>query len=70
MSKTEIPENKPIKNTYKNSLNVKLFTSGLNQNKVPSLTFHKIVIDNDLLPKVESLIYDFLKEQTDKTDVN
>lgn len=70
MSTTEIPENKPIKNTYKNSLNVKLFTSGLNQNKVPSLTFHKIVIDNDLLPKVESLIYDFLKEQTDKTDVN
>lgn len=56
------------KKTYKNSLNVKLFTSGLNQNKVPSLTFHKIVIDNNLLPKIETLIHNFLKDETDKKD--
>lgn len=66
---TIISEDSPIKKTYKNSLNVKLFTSGLNQNKVPALTFHKIVIDNGLLPKIETLILDFLKEQTDKKDI-
>tara|TARA_B110000908_G_C10195741_1_gene422800 strand:+ start:399 stop:1379 length:981 start_codon:yes stop_codon:yes gene_type:complete len=53
------------KRIFNNDMNVKLFTSGLNQNKAPSLTFHKIVIDNDLLPEIEDLVLKFLKDKTE-----
>lgn len=52
--------------TVRNSLNVKLFTAGLNHNKAPSITFHNIVTDNDLYDEAIVLISNFLKDKTDK----
>jgi len=40
-SPTSQEENKITPRVIKNDFNVKLFTAGLNQNKVPSITFHK-----------------------------
>lgn len=50
----------------KNDFNVKLFTAGLNHNKVPSITFHKMVTDNNLYEEVVTLVENFLKEKTRK----
>mgnify|MGYP005994146447 CR=1 FL=1 len=60
-SSISLPKEKKV---FSNEMNVKLFTSGLNQNKTPSLTFHSIVIDNNLLPEIEALVHDFLKKKT------
>lgn len=66
-NKTDVCEKNATKNNvFKNSLNIKMFTSGLNHNKVPSLTFHKVVTENNLLPEIEELIYKFLKSKTER----
>lgn len=54
-------EVKQFKNTYA----VNLFSSGLNQNRAPCFTFHKIVTDNNLLSEIEELVYNYLKEKTE-----
>ena len=48
-----------------NNKNVKLFTAGLNQNRVPSITFHKFVTDNHLYDDLVSLVSDYLKEKSE-----
>tara|TARA_B110000879_G_scaffold67138_1_gene94028 strand:+ start:1544 stop:2572 length:1029 start_codon:yes stop_codon:yes gene_type:complete len=60
----------PESNTYKrkivtNKNKVKLFTSGLNHNKAPSITFHKFVTDNNLYDEVVSLVSDYLTKKSE-----
>ena len=47
-----------------NKNNIKLFTAGLNHNKVPSITFHKFVTDNNLYNDIVSLVKDYLQEKS------
>jgi len=69
LTNSETPyKGEPKKNdtrVYRNSLAVKLFSSGINQNKTPCFTFSKIVTDNNLLPELEKLVEAFLKEKTE-----
>jgi ParB/RepB/Spo0J family partition protein len=58
------------RNTYRrqvivNKNNVKLCTAGLNQNKVPSITFSKYVVDNNLYEEVLDLVSTFLKKKSE-----
>lgn len=60
---SEVYERKIIKN----KLGVRLFSTGLNQNKVPSITFQPIIIENNLYNDVVDLVANFLKEKTEKS---
>lgn len=51
--------------SIKNKLNIPLFTAGLNQNKVPSITFSKVVIENNLYDEVVELVESFLRNKTE-----
>ena len=65
-SEIELEQEKINPRVVTNDFNVRLFTAGLNQNKVPSIIFHKMVTDNNLYEDVITLVENFLKEKTRK----
>jgi ParB family chromosome partitioning protein len=62
-----LDDDKFNRRSIKNKLNIPLFTAGLNQNKVPSITFSKVVIENNLYEDVVNLVEAFLKEKTENS---